>query len=453
MSAEFNPRQPNGEEGLAKKNESQAASVMRRLFEGLRRPDQDKSEEDGSTETSKKFKRIRKGFSKLFGSKIVERPDGTSGSKDQERGLGLGALLSLERPSIDVGTDSGPSELRSDLPEHSVDAKHTTSMTRAESNISAETPDISVDQTRPTRPQSQRHRPSTPPSLSVPTAGDVAPVPPPLPSNPNVYPAPSDLNLSPDMPVQSPEISVNPNNISDPASIRSVERETIIERRGSLALPLLLTGAEYLARKADTKDIRRRQTEVNREVRVNLERTELKNQRASERLRTHQEDLTKVRAELQDTKSRLEVLRQQQDHEPRVRTQPEQSRPNAQEVYKRPNFERYVPEKPKEVLENIAAAAEQNIAVERVLERSHEVKDDESSHASTAQSVGAVLAAQRATQQQAQADSSTKVHTVQQGPLPMAPPDYGHPSYRSAMKWGFGVAVTIVVFALIAYLM
>lgn len=265
----------------------------------------------------------------------------------------------------------------------------------------------------------------------------------------------------------------NPDTVT-PDTLRgsSVEREVIIERRGGNALPVVLVGAEYLARKKADKKLEKRvgekisrsEDEINRGkiAQVELERVVAQNKEQLEALKQARQRPEQVTVAKQSPEvARMPV----ESSNERSSSRSNELRSNQEIKIDRPEISRTQPvrvessseEQPRKIFEQVAEAAENDVPVERVFERSHEVKDDIAIPVGAA-SVGSVAAAQVAANQQIQQFNSTL------SVPPRTPPDiYNLPSvlqppvdpmeYRKAMQTGFWAAIVIIVLGSIAYLM
>ncbi len=213
-----------------------------------------------------------------------------------------------------------------------------------------------------------------------------------------------------------------------------VERETVIERGVGGGLPLLLVGAEYLGRKRADKQLKK-------EFAQKIQSAERKDVQ-HEATQAHLQDL------IQQNKEQLEILKRERGMvEARQETiqlpRPEMN-PNL------PPPEERVPTS--RILESVVDAAEHNVPVERVFERSHEVKDDQSTAStvadSGASSIGAVIATQLAQRQPVVGRPQTDIG---QG-LPVVDEQTARDIYAQAMKSGFIGAIMLIILGLVAYL-
>lgn len=236
---------------------------------------------------------------------------------------------------------------------------------------------------------------------------------------------------------------------SDQVQQQSVEKpiqEVVVERRGS-ALPYVLLGAEYMARKRADRKLETRFTE--------------KIARTDERANTAKYLQEELEVIVRQNREQLQALKEQRgatnEVMPRVEERSERVKQSviAKELSQhteqlRPAVENNQPEiAERRIFEQVAEAAEQNVPVEKVFERSHEVKDDTTTPVG-ATSVGAVMAAtaQPSIQQMTQSSAQQSI-----GALPVISDGNHSVEYRQAMQAGFWSAVLIIILGSMAYLM
>lgn len=238
---------------------------------------------------------------------------------------------------------------------------------------------------------------------------------------------------------------------------RNIPQETIIERRGSNALPIVLVAAEHIGRKRADKKLEARtdkkigsikkeqdhssvlQKELEKVVSENKQQIEqLKKARSAMELGTSQEVPT---PEARVAPEKHEVLR------PETRWASERA-PRQEMVSRAPSSETV---RPDNIAEQVAEAAEHDVPVERAFERSHEVKDDDSHGSSVvtgAASVGSVVATSAAAGMKA----APKVSDSGSDELPFASEEEAREFYRRAAARGFWSAICLIVLGTIAYL-
>lgn len=230
------------------------------------------------------------------------------------------------------------------------------------------------------------------------------------------------------------------------------EKEVVIERGAGMALPVVLVGAEYLARKKADKKLEKRVNEkiklTNNEVDRNAD------------LQRELETLTRHNKEQIETLKRergIVTIPERSQLAERITARSEQWKENKQSQPRNPDLSPTVTsEKPEEretykIMEQVAEAAEQNVPVERVFERSHEVKDDQTVPVG-ASSVGAIMAAQVKNQQ---LSNNTVAHSqrTDTSSLPVAYDKPGSDMYKQAVQRGFWAAIIIIILGTVAYLL
>lgn len=239
------------------------------------------------------------------------------------------------------------------------------------------------------------------------------------------------------------------------------EKEVVIERGPGMALPVVLVGAEYFARKRADKKLERT---FSRKV-ESLEETAKQDNLVRSQLETivkqNRDQLDSLKRERGIAVERTETARTPEARtiiERKVETQKWERTPEVQSSAPKMPERMPLAERPEKIesykiMEQVADAAEHDVPVERVFERSHEVKDDKSVSLN-ATSIGSIMAAQAEEQKRL-----AKVQALQrqmgdpsQG-LPIAPdtPELG--MYRQAVRSGFVAGVVIIIFGLLAYLL
>lgn len=239
-----------------------------------------------------------------------------------------------------------------------------------------------------------------------------------------------------------------------------VERERIIERGGGMALPVVLVGAEYFARKrADRKLDRKFETKTEL-MKKDINRGELARDQLDSLVRQNRDQLERLKQErgvqLPSVETRpVSEARSKQEASPEVRKpNPEVNRqlqsPERREAPRAPLEQAERRESAQ--VEQQAEKTEVQTRSERIIERSHEIKDDHT--VPSAPSVGAIMAAQTAQKQAAAAGQQLPPQAAYdpQG-LPVIADSRSSEVYKQAMRAGFWAAVTIIILGLIAYLM
>lgn len=220
------------------------------------------------------------------------------------------------------------------------------------------------------------------------------------------------------------------------------EHEVIVERGAGTASALSLVGAEYFARKRAERKIERKTTGEISSIRKELKNSETANEELNAIVMQNREQLEKLKRE----RGTQEQGRPISPVETRSSEQPIQ-----QSSYERKSDPEQSVEQPRVIFERIANAAERDAPVERVYERSHEIKDDKSI---PAVSIGAIMASQAAS-------AKIPLQTSQAAQMAISNPPHIMPikelikdeSNQQAIKNGFTAAISIIIFGVLAYLM
>lgn len=359
--------------------------------------------DDDEEEDDEKPKKWRGFFKRLFGN-VVTPPDGEEKAENQhsfnpDAWYGWQTGPNSETPTISAEVDEQPILDSTELP-------------------TVETEELTLEETTPTTIENVE-TPNETQDESVETIVE----PTPLPEQTNEYPTEVEAVI----PHESPAAETT-------QPIVERQTETVVERGIGGGLPLVLVGAEYLGRKHADKKIRK-------EFNEKIDRVEQK---------TSQQEVNQTQLEtlIQQNKHQLETLKRE-----RGMAQAEKQEVVAPRVESKLNLpppEERVPTE--RILESVVDAAEHNVPVERVFERSHEVKDEPSvvgSVGATAQSIGAVMANQMAQHQAqiAQAQASTN-----QGLPVIVDEQTAQNMYAQAMRSGFIGGIMIIILGLLAYL-
>jgi hypothetical protein len=219
----------------------------------------------------------------------------------------------------------------------------------------------------------------------------------------------------------------------------------VIERGSGNALPVLLVGAEYLGRKrADRKldkkidatvDTLQKHTTAEVFNQQKLENLVRQNREQIEKLKVERGIASPERPRAENTQRhpRSEIYTPKIEEAPKsIFAEQKQSRP-----------EQITSQKPQEALETQSR-------LERVIERSHEVKDDQTNPGAV--SVGSIVNNQ-ASYRLGRPPSSSPIKIDDSQDLPVVADSPDSDAYKQAMKLGFWTAVIIIVFGLLAYLM
>lgn len=418
-------------------------STLSRYLSRLRGKEQ---ESDGESDTGdEKPKRLRRIFKRLFPS-VVEKPDHSTGEA-VNHGFDPEKWFSWTQYANSPAASGGEQPIEDES------AQVSASSEGESAQLPAELPDLDTppNEIEDTHNSSQR------------AAGEVTPE-----QDKEATVPVAEVSKVPPMPEatlahQQRQAEAQPDRSVTTNSAESA-KEVVIERGVGNALPLILVGAEYLARKKADRKLEKRVSEqittTNQEVaraavlqqeletltKQNKEQLEsLKRARAGE-VRQSSPPAEKVSPSTAEQRTPPpEVVREQTERVKQV---------SGEKLFSHPHVpEREMPEEiqPQKILEQVADAAEHNLAVERVFERSHEVKDDRSVPG-VAASVGAVMAAQASALPQRPVEQTPTLVSREDGLLPFVDDQAASAAYRRAMKTGFWSAVMIIILGLIAYL-
>jgi hypothetical protein len=243
-----------------------------------------------------------------------------------------------------------------------------------------------------------------------------------------------------------------------------IEKETVVERGVGSALPVALVAAEYIGRKrADRKitetftkktdhlqkgatEAQRAHEQLDQLLRQNREQLETLKQERGISNHTTPETLVSSSPVLASERLNPEAPMSQPERKPEIRIDQKENTVPAAETEP----------KPQHIMEQVAKAAEADVPVERVFERSHEVKDDSSSvtgFGAGAASVGSIMS-QRSTQTPTSVPTASKRQSTSSlvDNLPFVT-EQTPELYKQAMNTGFVAGIVIIVFGLFAYLM
>lgn len=431
----------------ARSKKKRSASRLSQYLSGLRGKENDVSGE----KNDEKPKRFRRLFNKIF-PQVVESPSQEE-KGEQQHDFDYESWFSwtgfANRPeSAGVTPASEASESTSSAtPEETV------------TDVSAETAEDQSEAPR-TKPYTEEH--STPDKVENPFETS---------SKPEV----SEDHVTP------PEIPAIPSRqevfnrqqeeqelVQAASSGESSTKEVIIERGSGAALPVLLVGAEYIARKRADRKLEGRLNEKIKASQEQLDDTATLQQEIETVVKQNREQLDALKQAregqvpveappIQKIIERPSAARSERVTTPEQKigsTERVQSNPEVKEQL-RPLVERNVTKEevqPEKIMEQVADAAEHDIPVERIFERSHEVKDDRTVPGAAA-SVGAVMNSQAvANQYQALQQVKQPVGTPGGGPLPFVSDSAARIAYKQAVKMGFWGAVMIIILGAIAYL-
>lgn len=414
-------------------------SKLSRYLAGLRRKEHaDTREAEAGDEKPKRLSRI---FSRLFPS-VVEKPtkDTTESSNygfDPEAWFGVASFASRAESPQDTSVEVD-SSTASSTPEQ------VSSNTQDQTIVTPQAPvEAGVVESQPTT--QAENEPSLPIPEVTPDSGvEVTQVQ----ESPNPQ---GELFINHEERFDTPPMTTAP---------ETATKETVIERGPGMVLPVALVGLEHLGRKKADKKLEKR---VNEKIAATSKEVE--------QSLALQQELAALRRQ---NSEQLEALKHARVEKPIESTQPanrivEQPQPNRPERVANPEKPMVMPEvreqswssseqqpkeeiKPERILEQIADAAEHDIPVERVFERSHEVKDDKSMPGA-ATSVGTLVNSHAAANQyQALQQGKQLTANIPSGTLPFVSDPVAAAAYKQAVKLGFWAAIMIIILGSIAYL-
>jgi hypothetical protein len=416
----------------------------------LKNKEDKESGESTGEKGDEKPKRFRRLFGRLFPS-VVEKPEeGSDKSKDYdfdpEAWFGVTQFASRAESANANPAEAADTSIDQVTPERS-----TTSSGSEEVNtspVSAEAGSI--------EPQ-----PVTPTEATVPQSGDIETVRDTetvLPEIQQAAPTEGELFVREQKQPEVTQINTTPEEAT---------KEVVTERGPGMVLPVALVGLEHLGRKKADKKLEKRvnekitatntelgrnaalQQEVETLARQNAEQLEALKRAREGRAREVMQAAEEVMERSVPTARPERIITAEQPKIAPERTVPV---PEAKEqprlVFEKQDKEEIQPER---ILEQIADAAEHDLPVERIFERSHEVKDDNTVPAGAAASVGAVMNARAAAQYQTLRQAKQPVNP--QGNLPVVSDEAVRAAYKQAVKKGFWAAIMIIILGSIAYLM
>lgn len=462
----FDPELPDEESTEVTPTKRRGGSFLSQFLKQRREQEQavDQETDDDDEELEEKPKRFRKLLSKIF-PKVVEKPE--RGSTKSDSKLSLESWLGGNPAKIDEAITDDDTEklpgLASELPElsisHPVELSEYTPVDQIESidddeeddleaNTTATSTALPVPSTGKARFKTASGQPLLPPAGPPPLPN--------LPGSPNMVPPPSagpnGLPSTPNVPMG------NPNRMVPQSEQVTVERERVIERRGS-ALPYLVIGAEYFARKSADKKLQKKVTEKISNTQAEVTRNAIL-----------QQELNTV---VKQNREQLDALKQnrasQEQAEPRTpEVAPTILKPESKTPEPPKSFETAIPQEKqrisqlerqdnpenvqRKIFEQVADAAENDVPVERVFERSHEVKDDKTVPVGAA-SVGSVVAAIHPVVSTPAIVLPSSVYTKESSGQLAQRHQSDSDTYRQAMKAGFWTATMIIILGSFAYLM
>jgi hypothetical protein len=428
----FNQEEPDDSTSESSSKKKRGSSKLSRFLSGLKQKEEDSNEHESIDEKPKRFRRL---FNRLFPS-VVENPNQT---EDQTSELRFTPESLFGRLQVNQEAEGGPLPSNEEsLPELSL----------SESSIGskAESTPGAVEATEIPEELPEPETILAPTAAEVPTGTSESVAVPTEVTDREIYTrAPS-----------YPEEMSRPAEATPSVTSEKPERETVIERGPGMVLPVALVGLEYLGRKKADKKLEKRVNEKISATNNEVARNSALQQELQNLTRQNEERLEALkRARGSEVTAPTQVIERMQQPKIESASAPEsRQQPPYKEVntsYPERETQKTEEIQPQKILEQVADAAEQNIAVERVFERSHEVKDDQTTVPGTAASVGAVMAAQAASMP-ARVPVPSPLQQQTETP-PLVSQEAITKAYRHAMKIGFWSAVMIIILGSIAYLM
>ncbi len=258
---------------------------------------------------------------------------------------------------------------------------------------------------------------------------------------------------APVQPDAAREFTTNP-IIFERSTTNTPEKETVVERGTGMALPVVLVGAEYLARKRADRKLDTKFSEKTETLEKTVKQSDMAREQLDKLVRQNKEQLEKLKRERIPALENLPALKVEKQPKPeqlartevpklQTRVEHAETTIQEQEVAKREQYK---------IMEQVANAAEHDVPVEIAFERSHEVKDDLSSPTAAA-SIGAIMAAQAEEQRRtARSQTVARRNLEDVSGLPFVNKPQTPDMYQQAMKRGFWAAVCIIILGMIAYL-
>lgn len=425
------PEEPTDQDSETSRKKRRGTDFLSQYL--LRRKEQqgEKAEEDDDDETEEKPRKFRRFFKNLF-KNVVEPPEGSD--EHTPRRFSLEALFSgsLQGPEVQPKEQDEPV---------------------------ASTESSEISYRRPEAPEPVSTPESTPESPERPTnvtepRSETAPIPD---SEPNAD-VPSEEREVASAPERTPERRVYDTPDAQERFIdrtvyeraqQPAEKEVVIERGPGMALPVVLVGAEYLARKKADRKLDAKYDERVTKLETDNKRGNVITEELNSLVKQNKEQLEALKRDrgivtpTPERRQPLERLKPRIEQKPQPRPLIEQQPKTVAETGDKP--ETY------KIMEQVAEAAEHDVPVERVFERSHEVKDDQSVPIGAA-SVGSIMAT-KALDQRALEQRTASRQTQDVSGLPVIADKSSSTVYKQAMRSGFWAAVIIIILGTIAYLL
>lgn len=438
----------------ASTKKKRGGSKLSRYLSGLRRKENEDSKEVGAN--AEKPKRLRNIFSRLFPS-IVENPN-LDQDKDQDQ---------QHQFNPENWFSWMQSESKDPAPEISINHPETVEMAAGQKD-QQDTEAVSAVEGAQNMPQ-ERQSESLPPAPETPPPIEWLMAPEKEQPQPNSVG--TELPPTPEQELYSREKSGTKEAMIkvDTGTSEKSEKEVVVERGPGMVLPVALVGLEHLGRKKADKKLEKRVKEEIASTNAEVKRGAALQQELESLARQNSEQLEALKraregrpVESVPTAQKTAEIAPARPPE-RATTTIEQPKHNIEQPKPASDTKEQSPlvaesrvateeAPPQKILEQVVDAAEHDIPVERVFERSHEVKDDKSVPI-TAASVGAVVGAHAAAKQYQALQQSKHTASAQNGTTPFVNDPVAAAAYKQAIKMGFWTAVMIIILGSIAYLM
>jgi hypothetical protein len=446
-SSPFEPDKPDKEtpnESFAKR----WVSLLRRRDQAVNNESESKEEDDEDGEKPKKWRKL---FGKIF-PKVVEPP--VSATKRSEKGFDLDTWSSWSTKPVETDRSQQQSEQQSLKSVESPNAAQSEQDPTSDQTMTPEKANASSEVV-PADEESSTQAPTSS-ELTQDNSSEQNEV------------IPEQLSLTEQYAQSTEDVSDGQDPIQDqsgpstvferiaPTSTPTVEKEVIIKRGSSNALPVVLVAAEHFGRKRADRKLEKRLTDKLDASKSDITRGKIA-----------QEELQQVISQNREQIESLKRQRMQHEQAPvpknfepspslgkeKIISAPEKKQVHTETASTQKETREVV--QPRKIFEQVANAAEHNVPVERVFERSHEVKDD-TPIAVGAASVGSVMATQAVALQQLKSqvqNYQTVLTSSENHSTSNSHKNLTLDTYQQAIAAGFWSAIVIIVLGSIAYLM
>lgn len=347
--------------------------------------------------------------------------------------------------------------------------------TEGEASVDEPKPEQRPQPSRAEAPGAAREEPPAPPEtettadhVTPPTEASAETPPPPEPPEgppPEILPPPEAASPGPAARAAAEHVMAPFSSTESTTPTPPVERVIVERPRGAAAVAALL-GLEYLGRKRADRKIRK---DVAKQMSRQQKDTRSEFNRADEHARSTAREVREVKDQQRAFETKLNAAKSQEAAPPpeikqptpelklpELEVPPTEKQPTVGNI---PLAEQVVQQteslqKPEAVREQVAVAAEQNIPVEAVYERRHEVKKDQpqalgGGGGGPGQSTEPTLLADALHERLPHVDLPGGVPTWQKQPSPATQPE---DVYKQAIKRGLWGAVALLIFIAILFL-